>query len=312
MDKKQFLQLFEQAKEGDKLALGKALTFIENNREQSWEYLKELNYPDNCKIIGITGAPGAGKSSLIDKIVAFYSDNNNRKVAVIAVDPSSPFTGGAILGDRLRMNKHSLKDNIFIRSVASRGNLGGIASCVYDMAEFLKAVGFERIVIETVGVGQSEIDIVEIADIVLLVLTPAAGDDIQALKAGVMEIADIFVVNKSDIPGADRVKRALESVFIIEGINKPIVLTSANANQGIEELVNTIESETSIIDKNKKIFMRILHSLKEIVEDRIIEFISNKVKNVKISEPAQLYKLLDDLKNSINFSLNKEGEGDLL
>lgn len=199
----------------------------------------------NAVVWGITGPPGAGKSSLLDRFIEIIR-NNGKTVAVIAVDPSSPFSGGAILGDRLRMQKHATDDGVFIRSMASRGHLGGVAGATADAIKIFDAAGFDYIVIETIGVGQTEIEVVELADIVLLVLVPGLGDEIQAMKAGVMEIGDIFIINKKDIDGADRLRAEVEYVLSLKesnntGFSHPISMSSATLNEGIDETFQMIE-----------------------------------------------------------------------
>ena len=192
-------EILKKFKEGSIRALGRAITLVENRQKDSEFLLQTLNKDTGkAHIIGFTGSPGAGKSSLIDSLVT-YLRKNNIKVGIIAVDPSSPFTGGAILGDRIRMIQHSTDKGVFIRSMANRGQSGGLGMATKDAIKLLDAFGFEVIIIETVGAGQTEIDIVKAADTVIVVLNPESGDDIQAFKAGIMEIADIFVINKSGL-----------------------------------------------------------------------------------------------------------------
>ena len=201
--------IVEKLKSGDPLALAKSISIVENRRKSYKQLLKKI-YPIKPKAIkiGITGTPGSGKSMLTHRIIHVLK-NREIKIGVIAVDPSSPISGGAMLGDRLRMIEHSNDKNVFIRSMASRGSLGGLTASIYEILDLFEAAGTDLIIIETVGVGQSEIDIVNIADVVVMVLTPDAGDEIQILKAGIIEIADIFIVNKSDLGGAE--KRFLKS-----------------------------------------------------------------------------------------------------
>lgn len=199
----------EQVRAGDTRALARLISMIEREEPSRLAVLKALHaYGGKAHIVGITGPPGAGKSTLTDKIVAELRQRG-RRVAVIAVDPSSPFTGGAILGDRIRMQRHATDDNVYIRSLATRGHLGGLSRAASEAARVLDAAGFDDVIIETVGVGQSEVDIVRIADTVVLVSVPGLGDDIQAIKAGVMEIGDVFCVNKADKDGAERVVREI-------------------------------------------------------------------------------------------------------
>ncbi len=224
---------------GNIRAVARAISCIENDMENR-EALVDALYPHcgRARIFGITGPPGAGKSSLLNAILV----RSTVKTAVIAVDPSSAFSGGALLGDRVRMQDHSTNPNIYIRSMASRGFVGGVAGATADAVRVLDAAGFEHIYIETVGVGQSEIEIAGLADLVLLVLTPGAGDDIQVLKAGVMEIGDIYVIHKCDKPEADKLEAQVEYVLKFDPDNKrKIIKTSIVENTGIEQLCNTAE-----------------------------------------------------------------------
>lgn len=233
--------LTERFKKGDPRALARTITLL----EAGGEFPEELQLlPRKATVIGITGSPGSGKSTLTDQIIQAYREQG-LKVAVIAVDPSSPFTGGAILGDRIRMGRHALDEGVFIRSLASRGALGGVSSKTLQVLSALEVFGFDVILIETVGVGQSEVDIASIADHTVLVLTPNQGDAVQAFKAGVMEIADVFVVNKSDLPGADRVVRELHATLTLGAMldwMPPAVKTSAQKGQGIPELLDALRA----------------------------------------------------------------------
>jgi len=196
-------------------------------------------------VIGITGSPGAGKSSLVDKLALLYRQRSER-VGIVCVDPSSPFSGGAILGDRIRMQTLGLDSGVFIRSMATRGNLGGLARATVDAVAILDAAGFTRIIVETVGVGQDEVEIVKTADVSVVVLVPGMGDDIQAIKAGIMEIGDIFVINKADREGVLRTEKELEALLSLaaraDEWYPPIVKTVATENKGIDELAASIES----------------------------------------------------------------------
>ncbi|MDD5231671.1 MAG: methylmalonyl Co-A mutase-associated GTPase MeaB [Candidatus Marinimicrobia bacterium] len=239
--------LAEKILKGDMRSIGRAISIVENNDQTREQLIDEL-FPHTGRAVvwGITGAPGSGKSTLLDGLIANLR-NQNRTVAIIAVDPSSPFTGGAILGDRLRMQRHATDPGVFIRSMASRGHLGGIASATADAIKILDAAGFDLIVIETIGVGQTEIEVVELADIVLLVLVPGMGDEIQALKAGVMEIGDIFIINKKDLDGALKLKTEVEYVLHLKSNDNlteinPVILTSATQNAGLTEALSTIDN----------------------------------------------------------------------
>ena len=234
-----------QVRAGEVRAISRAITAIENHAPEAEELL-QLLFPHTGKayLTGVTGAPGTGKSTLVDRLAAFHR-RNQEQVGVIAVDPTSPYSGGAILGDRIRMQGHAGDSGTFIRSMATRGFLGGLASATAEVALLLDAAGKQHVLIETVGVGQDEIDIVRLADCVLVVLVPGLGDDIQNMKAGLMEIGDIFVLNKADREGADRLEQQLLAMLSLvmprDGWHPPVVRTVATANQGIEKLAAAIK-----------------------------------------------------------------------
>jgi LAO/AO transport system kinase len=239
------MPLAEQVLNGDIRAAARLMRDIDDNRPQAVDELKLL-YPRTGKayIIGITGPPGAGKSTLVDQVTAAFR-RRGKTVGVVAIDPTSPFTGGAILGDRIRMNRHATDEGVFIRSLATRGALGGLSRSTSDVALVMDALGMEIVIIETVGVGQDEVDIVKAAHTTCVVMVPGLGDDIQAIKAGILEIGDIFVVNKADRDGADRTARELATMLEFrsapEGSWNPQVLkTEAQRGTGIEELVGEI------------------------------------------------------------------------
>jgi len=230
---------------GDVRAISRAITAIENHAPESEALLKQLfPHTGRAYITGVTGAPGTGKSTLVDRLAAHYRKHNER-VGIVAVDPTSPYSGGAILGDRIRMQGHAADTGIFIRSMATRGFLGGLARSTAEVALLLDAAGKNQILIETVGVGQDEIEIVRLADCVLVVLVPGLGDDIQNMKAGLMEIGDIFVLNKADREGAGRLEEQLHAMLSLvmprDGWHPPVVRTVATENRGIDELAATIE-----------------------------------------------------------------------
>ncbi len=246
---------------GDVRAIARAISWIENDESHKEDLIDRLfKHTGKAKIIGITGPPGSGKSSLVDHIITLERQQG-KKVAVLAVDPSSPFTGGAILGDRVRMQKHATDAHVFIRSMASRGHLGGVSGATADAIKVLDAAGFDLIVIETIGVGQTEIEVMNIVDLVLLVLVPGLGDEIQALKAGVMEIGDIFIINKCDKEEANRLKAEVEYVLHLKsedhgGAKNPIFLTSATQNIGLKELVEGIDHELTKMETSGALKMR--------------------------------------------------------
>ena len=236
-------RLAGRIRRGEPRALARALSAVENRSAGIDELLAELHDPDCAALrIGITGPPGTGKSTLVD-CIARQLRRDGASVGILAIDPSSPFSGGAILGDRVRMQRHHGDSGVFIRSMASRGELGGLAPAVGDALTLLEAAGRDAVVIETAGVGQSDVDVVQLAGSVAVVLTPALGDDIQAAKAGIMEIADVFVINKADQPGADELERqilAMTSLIPAGRPRPPVLRTSAIRCEGISELVNAL------------------------------------------------------------------------
>ena len=266
---------------GDSRSIAKLITAAENNSSELANHMRLIHkHSGKAYVIGITGVMGSGKSTLIYELAKAYR-KKGKKVGIIAIDPTSPFSGGALLGDRIRMTDLAIDDDVFIRSMGTRGILGGLASAVYDTIEILDASGKDVIIVETVGVGQAEVDVVKIADTTLVVLVPGLGDSIQTIKAGIMEIADIFVVNKADRPGVEQIVAELESLIDISCIGKdrkiPIVKTTARENKGINELVNEIDKHEHYL-RNTKIFdiqrkKRYEAELVEIIRKRLMNFI---------------------------------------
>jgi len=238
------MELVERLIAGDERALARAISTAEDDGSGAADVLRGV-FPQTGRatVVGITGPPGAGKSSLVDRLITRYRRAGNR-VAVVAVDPSSAFSGGAILGDRIRMQQHATDPGVFIRSMATRGQLGGLARASGDAIDLFDAAGYDPVILETVGVGQDEIDVARSADVVAVVLVPGMGDDIQAIKAGILEIANLFIVNKADRPGADRVVADLESMMSLaapgDGPKPEILLTVAPRDEGIDEVVSGI------------------------------------------------------------------------
>jgi len=238
-------RLLQDLLKGDTRALSRIITRVENRSADSLDILRQLfRHTGKSQIIGVTGSPGSGKSTLVDRLAAEFRKKTNT-VGIIAVDPSSPFTGGAILGDRIRMQTLGVDPGVYIRSMATRGHLGGLAAATADVAAVIEAAGKDPVLIETVGVGQDEIDIVKLAEVSIVVLVPGMGDDIQALKAGIMEIGDIFVINKCDRPGVEKMERAILGLLSLghraDGWQPPIVKTTATKGEGVAELLDAIQ-----------------------------------------------------------------------
>ena len=236
--------LLARARGGDKRSIARLLSVVENDGPGAAEAMRAL-YPQtgHAQIVGITGPPGGGKSTLVNRLAGMYRERAPR-VAIVAVDPSSPFTGGAILGDRIRMRERFLDDGVFIRSMASRGHAGGLARATARVVNILDALGTDVVLVETVGVGQEEVDVIRVVDTVCLVTVPGLGDDIQAIKAGVLEIADVLVVNKADRPGADETARDLAQMLSLakdRPWKTPILRTSAQSGDGLPQLVDAID-----------------------------------------------------------------------
>lgn len=241
---------------GDPRSVARAITRVERGSTDAADLMKAV-FPrtGNATIIGITGSPGAGKSSLVDKLALYYKERGDR-VGIVCIDPSSPFSGGAILGDRIRMAALGLHKNVFIRSMATRGNLGGLSRATVDAVSILDAAGYNRVIVETVGVGQDEVEVVKTADVTVVVLVPGMGDDIQAIKAGIMEIGDVFVINKADREGVLRTQKELEALLSLahrsDMWNPPIVKTVATESKGIEDLAEAIKSYEAYVSRESE------------------------------------------------------------
>ncbi|HBB93887.1 MAG TPA: methylmalonyl Co-A mutase-associated GTPase MeaB [Blastocatellia bacterium] len=279
---------------GDTSAVARAISKVEDSGAHASELMKQIfSRTGRALVVGITGSPGAGKSSLVDKLAAFYRKQGER-VGIIAVDPSSPFSGGAILGDRIRMQTLALDKGVFIRSMATRGNLGGLARASVEAVAILDAAGYDKIIVETVGVGQDEIEIAKTADVCVVVLVPGMGDDVQTLKAGIMEIGDVLVINKADREGVLRTEKELQALLTLSARTDewqtPIVKTVAIENKGIAELAGAIEQSREFqkqtpasTDRRKAVARwRILDLLREqlVAETLGVDGASNKLERL--------------------------------
>jgi LAO/AO transport system kinase len=235
-------------------SVARALTIVENDLEGAGQLLKDLRFKKNTPVIGITGPPGAGKSTLVNNIIADLISKGN-KIAILAIDPTSPFNLGSLLGDRIRMASHFNHPDVFIRSLATRGSLGGLSAKTIEMSDALRAAGFDYVLIETVGVGQSEVEIAGLADTTLVVLVPEGGDEIQSIKSGLMEIADAFIVNKADRDGADIFANNLKKMVQQKGGQIPVFKTIAPQNVGVAEVVNFILTANDIKNTRKEFLL---------------------------------------------------------
>ncbi|MGE5518883.1 MAG: methylmalonyl Co-A mutase-associated GTPase MeaB [Candidatus Dadabacteria bacterium] len=301
-------QLLQQIKDGDTKALARCISFVENEQDGYADLLQSLSFPVSTKIIGITGPPGAGKSTLVDALISRIT-SDDKKVAVLCVDPSSPFNLGALLGDRIRMSSWYTHPQVFIRSLATRGSMGGLNPKIIEIADVLKAASFDYIIVETVGVGQSEIEIAGLADTTVVVLVPEAGDEVQTMKAGLMEIADIFVVNKSDRPDADafvkNLRLMLAPAFHKDKPEIPIVKTIGNTGEGVNELFSAIRhhQQENIQNERKSWLLaeqayQLLqkHRMKNVNKVQLQQQIQNLLQQ---GEPFNLYEFVDRHSSSL-------------
>lgn len=271
------MDLVKELLNGSRLALARAITAVESEYDDAIDIMKAI-YPKTgrARILGITGAPGAGKSTLTDKVVKQYLQQG-KKIGIVAVDPTSPFSGGAILGDRIRMNDLTLNENVFIRSMGTRGSLGGLSKKTSDVVKLMDAFGMDLVIIETVGVGQSEVDIVKNADSTLVVLVPGLGDDIQAIKAGILEIGDVFAINKADRDGCDKLNVEIEMMLDLDSRElkwrPPIKRTIASKDVGVDELVEALDEHFEFLEDSEELAIR----RKDRTRDEIIAMINEQI-----------------------------------
>lgn len=284
--------------EGNRRALAKGITLVENGDPEKYRILAELHpHTGKSMIVGVTGSPGAGKSSLVDQMTKFYR-KQGRTVAVVAIDPTSPFSGGALLGDRIRMQDNTLDPGVFIRSMGTRGSLGGLSRATKEVLTLFDAFGFDVIIVETVGVGQVELDIMDIADTVVVVLTPAGGDIIQTLKAGIMEIADVFAINKSDLDGADRVASEVNKTLDLSHgeWRPPVVKTISLDGTGLDDLLAAIDQHREYLITSGNLENLQQQRLKKEVTGIVLHKLEDML-TMRFQQDQQVQSLLESVLN---------------
>jgi len=289
---------------GNRRALAKALSIVEDGGPEASQLVRKLFcHTGRAHLIGITGSPGVGKSTLVDALIAAIRQSGLR-VGVLAIDPSSPFTGGAILGDRIRMQEHTMDKDVFIRSMANRGHAGGTALATYDAVRMMEASGYDVVIIETVGVGQSELAIAETADTTILVLMPSSGDDIQAIKSGIMEIGDIFVVNKADLPGADKtaseIMASLELSHFKTEWRPPVVMAVSENGQGIDKVWQKVQEHKAFLESTGQLKDRRKHK----VQTELTELVAAIARENLQASLAECPRVNEVLKNVLDHKLD--------
>ena len=292
--------LLQHIKQGDAKSLARAISIIENEAKGYKELLLSLDQNQETKIIGITGAPGVGKSTLTDALISALI-NEGKKIGVLCIDPSSPFNLGALLGDRIRMSEWYNHQDVFIRSLASRGNLGGLNPKIIEITELMKAASFDYIIIETVGVGQSEIEVAGLADTTVVVVVPEGGDEVQTMKAGIMEVADIFVVNKADRPDADlfikNLRQMLAPAFSRQQKEIPIIKTIAQKKFGVDELLKAIKEQEGDQQFNEKKLWLLTERAYQLIQSKRMKdvdkmFLKEKIKEENEKKAFNLYQFI--------------------
>lgn len=323
--------IIERLLQGDRRALARMVTLIENGIPQARRYLAELHqHSGRAHIVGVTGAPGAGKSTLVMRLVRELRKREH-KVGVVAVDPTSPFSGGALLGDRIRMMELSGDPGVFVRSMASRGSLGGLAASTRDVVRAMDAAGYDPIIIETVGTGQAEVEVMRTAQTVLVVVAPGMGDDIQAIKAGILEIADIFVVSKADKPGADQTVAELAMLLSLDPARRasdrqawriPIIKTSSIKEQGIAELADAVARHHQSLIETGLLEHRAQRQVRSELQALVVQAVTNAL-NAEVSEDEwntiiaditsrerDPYSVASELESRIGLRKHSKGAGD--